>query len=73
MPSIHVLPEHEQRLDDAAVRLEFLDWLRDSVDASGPAISLLTETENGREAVAALVRPHYRLIRTFTQEAPGAA
>jgi hypothetical protein len=78
---IDVPPDHEEHLvaragprgrdEDRVASLELLRWLRGIVASSGPAVSLVTRTDEGREAVAALVRPQYRLITTLTQAERG--
>ena len=49
-------------------RVEFLVWLREQIAVSGPAITLITQTQEGREAVAALARTQHRLVTVLTRE-----
>jgi tetratricopeptide (TPR) repeat protein len=75
---INVPGEYEQALtatDDDGTdtsrterRVEFLAWLRQQVTAADPAITLITRTQEGREAVAALARTRHRLITALTWE-----
>jgi hypothetical protein len=78
---IDVPPDYEERLvarvgphhgdEDRVAQLELMHWLRGIVASLGPAVSLVTRTDEGREAVAALVRPQYRLITTLTHAERG--
>jgi hypothetical protein len=45
-----------------------LVWLRHTVAETGPAITLVTRTHDGREYVGALARSEDRLITTLTQD-----
>ena len=75
---ILVPEEYEQALaatDDggtdrsqAVRRAEFLAWLHQQIAAGGPAITLITRTQQGREAIAPLARTQHRLITALTQE-----
>jgi FHIPEP family len=47
---------------------EFQRWLRESAAAGGPALSLVADDEDIREAVVALTRSHYQFVTTFTEE-----
>jgi hypothetical protein len=74
--TIHVPAEHEAALlgrapDDPAVpvsdpRLEFLRWLRGTVAAAGPAITLVTESPDAVEVVSGLARTENRMITTLS-------
>lgn len=56
------------RLPPSEETHEFHRWLRERVTSIGPAFSLVARDENIRVEVAALARPHYRLVTTFTEE-----
>lgn len=47
---------------------EFRQWLQGAVTDLGPALSVVARDEDVREEVAALARPHYGLVTTFTEE-----
>ena len=70
--SVHVPIEHETALLDAAAPLgdpghEFMRWLRQTITVHGPAITLVADTEDGRELVSALARTENRLIATLSK------
>jgi hypothetical protein len=49
-------------------RIDLLDWLRTSVAGAGPAISIVTQTQDQREAVAPIARGFSALITTFSTD-----
>jgi tetratricopeptide (TPR) repeat protein len=49
-------------------RHEFLRWLRQAVASAGPAITLVTGTQDGREVVSALARTEHRMITTLSRD-----
>ena len=67
--------EHEEALlkpTDANTAIDpehdVMRWLRGTVAAMGPAITLVTRTQNGREQLSALARTEDRLITTMSQD-----
>ena len=77
--TIPVPPEHEAALvaqlpgggvtvSAGQPRHEFLRWLRQTVEVSGPAITLVTGTQDARELVSALARTEDRLITTLSED-----
>ena len=49
-------------------RHAFLGWLREQVAESGPALTLVTTTDESREIVGALARIQDSLIATLSEE-----
>jgi tetratricopeptide (TPR) repeat protein len=49
-------------------RHEFLRWLRRTLSASGPAITLVASTQEARELVSVLARTEDRLITTLSED-----
>jgi hypothetical protein len=50
------------------LRHDFLRWLRQTVAASGPALTLVTRSQDARELVAVLARGEDRLILTLSED-----
>jgi hypothetical protein len=62
------LPESLSTSALGPARVDLLDWLRTSVAGAGPAISIVTQTQDQREAVAPIARGFSALITTFAAD-----
>lgn len=49
-------------------RLRFQRWLRETVGLFGPAISLVTGSQDAREVVAGLARSEHRFVTTLSED-----
>jgi len=72
---VFVPAEHEEALlrphaagARAYEKHDVLRWLRRTLATSGPAITLVTRTQEGRELVSALARSEDRVIATLSQD-----
>jgi type III secretion protein V len=81
-PAVSVPTDHEQALRDQTpgeplgyphrdAQHDFLRWLRQTIAVSGPAITLVTATQDGRELVGALARTEERLVATLSEDEVG--
>ena len=73
VPSEYELPMNSANDGDTSTlpmmrRAGFLVWLGEQIAETGPAITLITQTQEGREAVAALARTQHRLVTALTRE-----
>ncbi|WP_455359685.1 FHIPEP family type III secretion protein [Streptomyces sp. SYSU K21746] len=76
--SIRVPAEHEAALlgrrnppaamERGAARIRFLHWLRQVAEPDGPALSLVTGSQDARELLAPLVRAAYPFVLTWSEE-----